>query len=87
MRVLGLVILIPSLFFVGLCVLSLFRSSRESAAVAALLLIYNGIWPVLGAGLVFLGTRKGWFCRACGTPIKEQCTVCPACHAELDLPL
>lgn len=85
MRVLGLVILVPSLLCVVFCAFAFFRSSNESAAVAFLLLPFFAFWVIVGAALVFLGTTKSWFCKTCGTRLTEQSMGCPTCHAEFDL--
>lgn len=86
MRVLGLVILVPGLVLVVLCADSVLRTSNEQAFASAVLLLFFAFWAIVGAALVFLGTRKGWFCKACGTSVTEQSMVCPTCHAEFDLP-
>ncbi len=91
MRVLGLVILVPSLLLcVYLCVafsaaLSPPRSN-EAVGTTIFLVPFFGFWTIVGAVLVLLGSRKGWFCKACGTSITEHCRVCRKCHAEFDLP-
>ena len=90
-RVLGLVILVPSLLLcVYLCVafsaaLSPPRSN-DAVGTTIFLVPFFGFWTIVGAVLVLLGSRKGWFCKACGTSITEHCRVCRKCHAEFDLP-
>ena len=91
LRVLGLVILVPSLLLcVYLCVafsaaLSPPRSN-DAVGTTIFLVPFFGFWTIVGAVLVLLGSRKGWFCKACGTSITEHCRVCRKCHAEFDLP-
>jgi hypothetical protein len=91
MRVLGLVILVPSLLLcVYLCVafsaaLSPPRSN-DAVGTTIFLVPFFGFWTIVGAVLVFLGSTKACFCKACGASITEDSPVCPACNAEFDLP-
>ncbi|GEM_PF-2731426 len=86
MRVLGLVIMVPSLPSLVFLALSFSVGDFRVDGVLVQILCFCAFWAIVGTALVFLGETKGWFCKACGTSITEHITACPKCNAEFDLP-